>query len=65
MYDALVIGIPIIAILTALIVCIYRIKKRRKSSKHKGTTAKLISNFVLCNEQVVLSHFLVTWQQSS
>ncbi|XP_066396167.1 probable LRR receptor-like serine/threonine-protein kinase At1g07650, partial [Miscanthus floridulus] len=38
-FDALVIGIPIIAILTALVVCIYRIKKRRKSSKNKDLQA--------------------------
>ncbi|OEL38841.1 putative LRR receptor-like serine/threonine-protein kinase [Dichanthelium oligosanthes] len=37
--DALVIGIPIIAIVTVLIVSIYCIKQRRKSSMHKDLRA--------------------------
>lgn len=56
--DALEIGIPVTAILTALIVCIYCIKKRRKSLMHKGTIVKLISNFMLCNKQV---EYLSLW----
>jgi hypothetical protein len=49
MHDALVFGIPIVAIFTALIVSVYGIKQRRKSLMHKGIIATFVFNsFQIC-----------------
>jgi hypothetical protein len=57
---ALGIGIPIVAIFTALILGIYCIKKQRKSSMHEGTIVIfLISIILLFNKLVTLFQFLV------